>query len=401
MDYTKIIHDFIDGGLDATQEQDLFYNLSSSDELRSELKQQIAIKEAIKSDSRAFTPAASSTVGLFASLGFNPPASTMKPAPVPGSGLMNFLTKYRQGLIGGAIAAIVTGSVLFFISNPFGKQESLTQPVKMASVQPQSSSSIPGNVPRVVSKSNDEEQVKVRYITKIRYVNVPRYVDKMNAQATESQLSESNTDTFVNLTKSEQDNFIKPVLTSNIQENIFPNISLAPVTNRLSSLIIPGNPLGLSLEFRGSQNWNIPAEIIYPQKLSKFNNLALSAYYNITDNFSAGLEIRQETFFQQYEGTKDGGRYEYQQQPNFTSYGLNLRYTLPFDFLGFEPFGQISGGLTNAGYIGRGMVGLKYSPYRDISFILGGEGSRLFYQHQGTGYNTDKFGLNYGVLFNF
>ncbi len=401
MEYTKIIHDFIDGNLDAGQEQELFYNLSSSDELRTELKQQIAIKEAIKGDSRAFTPPASSTIGLFSSLGFNPPSSNVETTPVPGnSGLMNFLSKYRQGLIGGVIATMVTASLLFFFSNPFGKEENPIHNDFATSVQPKGTVAGQSNVPKIESYSNNE-QVKVRYITKVRYIDVPRYVDKTYAEATESKQDETASNQLDNITKSRPWGILKPMLTSGGQERIYPDLTSVPQTNLLPSLFIPGNPLGMSVEFRGSQNWNMPSETIYPQKLSKFDNLALAVYYDFTPDFSAGLEVRQETFFQKFQGIKDGERYQYQQQPNFTSYGLNLRYILPFDMWGIEPFGQISGGFTSAGYIARGMAGLKYSPYKDISFILGGEYSRLEYKHQGSPYNANKFGLIYGVMFNF
>ncbi|MFW5701359.1 MAG: anti-sigma factor family protein, partial [Bacteroidota bacterium] len=65
MDYTKLIHEFVDGTLSPEHEEELFASLRSNDELRSELKQQMAIKSAVRSDTKAFTPSAASTMAIF------------------------------------------------------------------------------------------------------------------------------------------------------------------------------------------------------------------------------------------------------------------------------------------------------------------------------------------------
>jgi hypothetical protein len=73
MDYTKTIHDFLDGSLESSEEENLFLLLSNDDDLRSELKQQLAMKDAIKSDTKAFSPSAASTMAIFSALGFATP----------------------------------------------------------------------------------------------------------------------------------------------------------------------------------------------------------------------------------------------------------------------------------------------------------------------------------------
>ena len=79
-----------------------------------------------------------------------------------------------------------------------------------------------------------------------------------------------------------------------------------------------------------------------------------------------------------------------------------LRYSnKDFNLWGIYPFGQGTLGLVNVGYITRLMGGLKYSPYQNITFILGAEASGLFYKHGGERFDTYKYDLNYGISFGF
>ena len=401
MDYTKLIHDFMDGSLEGTQEEQLFYQFSSNDELRAELKQQIAIREAIRNDSRAYTPAANSTVGVFAALGFNPPSTVTVPnSSIAKGGVSGFLTKYKQGITGGVISAVATTALILLLLNPFGSTyTNMSDSEKPSMVQSQV---IPDNVPKVESFSNDAQKQQVRYITKIRYIDVPRYINKEpvnNVQESTSSITSAEESNNLDLTSSNLGTSLSPRLDMSNNTNGFSDLGVGTSTNKFNNLILPGEQIGLSLELRGSQYWNYQTETINPFKYSKFNNSAIALYYNLSDNFAFGGEVRQENFFQKYNSIK--GDSTFQQQPNFTTFGLNLRYTLPFEFWGFAPFIQANAGVNNAGYTGRGMVGFKYSPYRDITFVVGGETSWLFYHHQNKQFNSGKFGLNYGISFNF
>ena len=80
MEYSKLIHEFADGTLESGNEEELFRLLASNEDYRGELKQQIAMKNAIKIDAKAYTPSAASTLKIFSSIGFTP--ST--PAPTSG-----------------------------------------------------------------------------------------------------------------------------------------------------------------------------------------------------------------------------------------------------------------------------------------------------------------------------
>ena len=99
---------------------------------------------------------------------------------------------------------------------------------------------------------------------------------------------------------------------------------------------------------------------------------------------------------------KIGNLLNYQQQPNFTSVGLLMRYSnQSYNVFGIYPYLQAYAGGTNVGPIGRMLLGLRYSPYKGIIFHLGAEYSNLWYQHQNKDYQTAKYDLNYGLSFEF
>ena len=68
MEYNELLYDFVDGTTDVSQEQALFAELAGSEELRSDLKQLLAIRLAVQNDTKAYIPPDSSTLSLFSSL---------------------------------------------------------------------------------------------------------------------------------------------------------------------------------------------------------------------------------------------------------------------------------------------------------------------------------------------
>ena len=118
MDYTKTIHEFLDGSLEINGEEEFFLMLANNEEFRSELKQQLAMKEAIKNDTKAYTPAAFSTMAIFSSLGFAPPSGVIQAKQGFGSKVKNFMAQYKQGFIGGIMSTAATIAVIFFLFNP-------------------------------------------------------------------------------------------------------------------------------------------------------------------------------------------------------------------------------------------------------------------------------------------
>ncbi len=74
MDYSALLHDWIDGTLAPEHEEAVFIALSRQADLRLELQDLMRIRAAVQSDAAAFTPSPSDTSAIFGRLGFSVPA---------------------------------------------------------------------------------------------------------------------------------------------------------------------------------------------------------------------------------------------------------------------------------------------------------------------------------------
>lgn len=417
MEYARLIHEYVDGSLDPGKEEELFLMLSSSDELRADLKQQFAIKNAVKSDTAAFTPAADSTLKIFGALGFTPPPApaptVLAPTPVPSSmfsTIGKFIRQYSQGFIGGIISAVATSllftaaiqSDLFKSGNEQFAQNSATKTV----IAPESNA-----LPFVKSEESTQQPViKERIVYKNVYIPVKaeekqdlaqnnvqaeKVIPESPAVAPQEPLQQKYI--FVNnqLDYPELRNLKPNFGVRNIQIN-----SESPVENQLTTKY---EPIGLSFELLNGQYFSFPEETITPEKYQKFNNIGLALFYEISDEFKLGFEYRRENFFQRYTGMKDGLPFLFEQQPNFESYGITARYQPIFAATEyFLPYAQLSFGGNTAGPLGRVMVGTEFLAGRYFSFILGVEYSRLQFKHNGNSdFSAEKAGAHFGVKFKF
>lgn len=409
MDYSILIQDFVDGALEQGKEEELFHALSGNEELRFELKNELAIKDSIRNDSKAFTPAVESTKRIFAAVGFNPPPAAVNlPAPVPSTGIMQILSKFKQGLIGSIVGAGITAAVLLMLT-PDNTQNVNINGSGGTTTQNMSQSAEPENA--IPYTKSYETTVKPQIITKTVYKPVYVYLPADNKQESNNNANPVQNDDI----QVKKDILLShsPLYSSNSFGNCHNNVSNNNMNDINSIFSIPklvneytnnvySNPIGISLVVSGSQNWFAHNPTINPRQTARLNNNSLGIFYDLSDALSLGMEIRQENFFQIFEGNDSiGNRYRYEQQPNFTSYGLSLRYRLLNIFDEFFPTLQVNLGGNRAGFVGRGALGLEYSPFSSLSFLINGEYSSLRFKHQGTNYWSPKFGLNYGISLKF
>jgi len=422
-----LIHDFTDGTLESSKENELFDLLSSDEESRSEFKQQLAMKSAIRTDVKAFTPAAESTLKIFSSLGFAVPA----PAPIGATtagisgsaGAINggivkstgFFAKYGVALVTGVATTVTTAIIAYFIfQSQIGDLNNKNSELSAQLNEAKNQSEIPVVQSKEITLSERNTIVpheKGSTSTNnpiIKYVYITKDEDeKVQAEAVINEFQEKESEQFkvIELFIPGKSSIVSTGINSMKcqKNNTFYRTSVSPVQVNLNSMISMPKDLGLTVELRKMENWFDINPTINPKEYSKFNNTSLSVLYEFIKSLYIGGEVRQETFFQRFSGVEnDTLRYSYDQQPNFTSYGFLLRYAnKDYNLWGIYPYVQGFAGGTNVGFIGRLMGGLKYSPYKGIVFIIGAETSGLFYKHGGTDFDSYKYDLNYGMSFEF
>lgn len=414
MNNAELIQDYLDGLLPPEQESQLFSDLSSSDALRAELRQEIAMREAIRGDVAAYSPSVGSTLNIFSSLGFAPPpAAVLAPVPVAKPFLTGLLTNFKQGIISVLSTAFVAVMVYFSVLQPADNNSNTSgMPIGSgASGQSEMLGSEQSKLPISSSSAiegNRQEPVKVvtKTVYKPYYVYVEDTTGNSPALDVAKANAEKNADAIINKLNNEQaseslisrTNALLPELRVNAPRSNFAPFGIVDFNIPVAKY----EPLGLAIEWNGSAMWNNPEETTDPSSFARFNNNSIMLFYELSDNWIVGAGIRQETFFQQFEGTDDAGaRFRYEQQPNLSTYNLALRYRTN-QYLGyFSILGQATFGLNQAGPVARGMVGTEVSISPSFSLVAGMEFSSLYYKHQNTKYNTSKYGFIYGLNFKF
>lgn len=213
----------------------------------------------------------------------------------------------------------------------------------------------------------------------------------------------SNTNNLDQLASLDQNKAVSIVPEQDKINSIIPkeseNLSNFVLSNNTKSLLAD---IDLSVEYHATSTWNLPQETVYPANISKINNNAIAIFYGVGNNFKIGAEFRQETFYQEFNGidANTDMRIYYKQQPNLSTFATNIRHNLNLAS-NLDMTNQISLGLNEAGQVYRTMSGLEYSPYKNISILLGVEYSYLSFTHQANNFASSKVGLNYGFAYKF
>ena len=413
MNYDNIIDEFLDGRLESDNEDELFDLLSSNDEMRATFKQQLAVKTAIVGDSRAFMPSPRSTVNIFSKLGM--------PLPAAASTLpkQSFLRKYGQVLYGATAATLATALLFIFLLNPYFLSKSNLIPVEIASIgsntyiPPLNSSIENSNGDNINQLENNFEKSENLSSNQVKNRNdshpkVAVYY-RNKTKITGNQISPHKRD-YIYL----NDNYIwDPYITkashysvSNLKSNYLSDLLLRDI---ISPIPLSGqknynrfkSSYDISVETKQAEYFYLPYPDGLEQGYSLFNNLNITILYFFNENIAVGLDLRQEKFYQDFTGkTIYGSTLRYEQIPNIFSFGFGVRY-YPVRYGDFAGYSQLSFGISKPGTIGRFMLGVEYQPYPILSLVLQGEYSILSFYHQNSSFTSNKFGVNYGIKFNF
>ena len=342
--------------------------------------------------------------------------------------ILTWLGNYTQALTGGAVATILTVSSFVLFSPDSDTAGNMPQAVQNSTrnhVSREKQTSL-NNFESEHSQDNisgnrgNYNQNQIPVISSTSESRNEITANSQNSVINES-LYESNT-----THSSENDNIIS--IAENSTLNYKPgNSSPADIilrknninVSRIAPVIKPAvtddinmpEPLGydypinnikigipLSLEVKVIQDWDLNNETIWPAQEQLFNNFSFAIFYPVYDRFHLGLDIRRENFYQKFAGSENNREFDYEQQPNFTTYDLNFRYFTKKYYI-FNPFAELSVGGNSIGFVGRLQAGFYYSPVSGINFVFGAQYNSMYYSHQGRNYNSGKISLNSGVNF--
>lgn len=439
MNYTRLIHDYIDGALNKNEQDLLFAELFQNAELRNEFNQQLKLHTISQKDMAMISTPVSATNAIFTKLGYSIPsgasvygqgtaaAGTSKFAP-----FLLFLKKYTGNVFTAVLSAGLTALILYFIldfgsgnninSGDLGLNTTQNQSVQQSDI-PNISSGELSNLQQV-QMSDGQNILNQKQLEDLINGAIANYMNQFQTQYQTLYASINNSAEGLKLISDKLDNYsndrnitywpmsylmlsddLRRMDNTNNQNPV--TLSKTPSSTPDVVSIEPQGPYSsdsrISMSIRGFSNspnlkLNVPSG-----SNPWFNNMALGANYNIGKGHSFGVELGQENFPQEFTRTLWGEDLKYKQNPLLFWYGASYKYSM-HNFIIPEilyPYIQVFGGATTVGPIGRAQIGLNYKPDSKVTLNLGIEASSLWYNVQGTVYDSKKLGLTYGLSINY
>lgn len=160
-------------------------------------------------------------------------------------------------------------------------------------------------------------------------------------------------------------------------------------------------PDNFSIQAAHSINRMQTEPTISPKDKLFYNNMSLALLYQLSDEFTAGIEVKAENFFLRFHDKNHFGTgYTYELQPNLTTYSALIRF-FPLEIKSLKPYIQLSIGTNQAGYVSREIIGLSWAADENLSLFVNAGYSNLFYNRREGYFNSNNSGLQYGLIYNF
>lgn len=443
MNYTRLIHDYIDGALDKNEQDLLFSELFQNAQLRSEFNQQLKLHTISQKDMAMISTPTAATNAIFTKLGYSIPSSVTVSAN--GSGVAHisrfapfllFLKKHAGNVFTAVLSAGLTALFLYYIldlgtgynmnSSEMGLNSIKNQTAQQSDIRNIRVGELSGlqNVQLNSAQSNTQSNINQKQLEELINGALANYMQQVQTEYNTLYASINNNTEGIKLIADKIDNYsndrnqsYSPIsslmlpdetkknkstenqnsITINNTPSSSPDVvSLAPPTPYLSDSKI-------SLSVRGYSNSSNLKLNVPSGSTPWFNNMAFGADYNIGKGHSFGFEVGQENFPQEFTRTLWGEDLKYKQNPLLFWYGGSYKYAMRNVFIPdiLYPYIQVFGGATTVGPLGRAQIGLNYKPDKKVTFNLGFEASSLWYNVQGTVYDSKKLGLTYGLSINY
>jgi hypothetical protein len=427
MNYSEKISEFIDGELSHEEVSELFHSIANQPDLQNELRNAMMLKNMFHQE--LLTPPPLSKTLVYGKL------NLQKSAVIISFLLTAFLNLKRFVMtpaFGSALISIALLTMGLFMSNTNSNKSPVNPPSKISKNQEIIKPENPnfGNQIPVVSSfensnfENPENQITQNNIdnsklrnSNLRITNLDNAkVHKLNSQNRKNQII--NSDDFGNSALASNQSSVSQ-LNNIIAESPFLYKEIGGSSIDQSSVSLQNkstnnfmNSLGyeissilesLSITINKTLTSSTTQTNLQPLSSPLLNNYSISLAYTLDHHNAFSAELGQENFQQKYNGYINGDEANIDQVYTAQWYGLSYQYNFGEinGLMGINPYTKILIGGTNIGPFLKGSVGLTYQLTDKIAVQGGLEVSRLYYSFQGNSFNSDKYGLIYGVRIGF
>jgi len=425
MSYSKLIHDYLDGELDATQQDSLFSRMAVDSDVRSEFHQQMKLHVITQSDMGTISPPIESTNAVFSALGFSIPSARFAGAAglstAASTGIVTSLwlglKKYIPYVLTTVVATVITALILFYFFDKYGSKRDDMSSSQRAQI-PVIASTEKNAVPNTSAPQGEiltKREIERLFVKTFRetiqnmlknpafayYIPPSQLTNQTNEQFQEG-LQKDNGRVLSNKPKTDN-SFLSPLVLARSDERgenrLNKYMNLQSAYNTYFDFRDNKDNTRIGLEVRNLNSKSNPDINLPPGASPWFTNLSAALMYEFDRNHSLGVSVGQEQFGQAYTNYKYGIVYTERQNPLLFWYGLSYKLSLP-DLLYANvvyPYATVMIGGTTVGPLGKLQLGLQYQPDKRVTFTLGAEASALYYNVQNNIYSTTKYGFTYGI----
>lgn len=466
MNYSEMLHDFLDSSLHSSGEDALFRALAVDDELRFEMKYLLKLRDAVRDDDEAAVVPIASTNAIFSQLGYTAPAALVGAAGGAvgtQAGLWPLLKSAGGYLLAMLVGAVVTSGI--FILNDDSADNRLATaggPTAAAQTQNPATPQVPeqetapavsaGTAGTIKEGNNiSVERSAAAVVPNSGKTTAQRLSGNVgangstaigSAEAATRQRGPNGNGTAADVTAAASADDKTPqsplsteqpasatdrgaeLLEATPQQSpladpatIEEGLAEPPATESRSGTI--ASPTPFTFEEEKSDEWRWPTvslgvrAAVLPFEL-KTATTALPEASQSVDNITAGISYHapfhrnlafmveggKESYLLTFnEHRRDGRVLVHEAQPSVFWAGIGARYSFAPQSA-FNPFVQAVGGGSEAGMIGRSMIGLQWSLNDQIGMIGGLEYNIAAYRFQGETTLSPKLGANFGITFN-
>lgn len=379
METSELIYRYFEKELSADEEKKLFSEMAYNDSLREEFNSALIIESNLK-NTQAYYPEQSQVNNIFMSLGYSLPISVQNVSftdRIIGKLANKTLIQNLLYTILGAVASFI--AVKTMSSSNENRIDAM--PIKTKQDIPISSNiAINQKIDTIVKKVYDKTNKIAKNETKQSYIIENINSEQQIYNLNKSQLSDISI---------EKTNFVN---TNNTLGLPAINLDLG-----ISNSIIEN----FSIEAIYSNYINFKKVNVNSGNNSIFNNTGLAIYYDLSEKFKIGAEMRLEKFDFKYSGVYDVNyQYDIKQQSEILTFGANLRY-YPFDFDYIKPYAQMQLGGNKYGFISRAGIGAEIPLVYNFSFLTNIDLSYFIYKHQNISFSNFKSGIYAILKYNF
>lgn len=394
----EALYAFVDGELELSDEQQLFDALASHPELRTEMKDVLAIRNAVHRDV-LFPPAAAETE-ILAAAGLLAPVGAV--AVATGPTLMSRLLHTGGGILAGVVLA-------YFLFNANGTNQTQGGNQAMSEQGAQTSQNL--DVQTGATPPTAVPPVRVETL----YVRVPAKA----TPATAPSQSIANTNTT-------NPNSTSPNATASTADSESSQLAISSLTLGTPPMYMASNSLALGPLFRDTRfieasplapgtvdvpfsvrMRSLPSSVGSDRKIPQsvndavLANAAFAFLMPVTPDVRVGLEVGFEAFNQVFTSMRDGRPIRVEQTPVLTWFGGTAEWSpSEIDLLlsGLRPFASISGGYALAqGPVGHIYGGLQYQPIGPVRISAGYSLGVLGYRDGNNWFGSVKHGVIYAL----